>query len=540
MTSPANSSGRPKEDVTVARSLAIAAMLSCIAISLAQIGQLIDPSWPGYVWVALVFLVSLESMHSYRLLAARGVAAQDRGRFRFVEWVTILLVVRFALYLGQPAGTLSQDVWAWSENLSAFFSGRFILAAVLIAGFWGAALFLARTFGDLDAAEYEMHQASTELDRYLWQTMPRHGRQDRAALLQRVGTLFLGGGILLILLAGLARVDVRDMVLLQHGRSRGVIVNVLLYFAIGLLVMSQAHYAALKAGWDLERVPVWDRVGRRWLVAVLVFLALIGLLSALLPVGYSVGLIATIGLVINWVWYIAVQVVLAILFVVSLLVSLMASLFSGDPVDTAFELQPPPPPPPEVVAADGGGNTWWPLLRSVIFWAGLLVLVGYSVIVFMRDRWGLFRGFSLSVWWQRLRGWWGGARAGLGEAVERLREGVLHWRASRDPQLQSQRRRFLSVGRLSERERVRFFYLATVRRAAEAGIARQPTQTPIEYDDVLRSATAEPESADTLTDAFVAARYSSADITPGEADQAKSAWQQLKRRLVRRAKRRSR
>ncbi|MGI6374780.1 MAG: DUF4129 domain-containing protein [Anaerolineae bacterium] len=528
-----------RDTMAIARSLAIAAMLTCIAVSMAQLGRLIDPTWPGHIWVVLVFVVSIESMHSFRLLVARGVAAQDRGRFRFVEWVIILLVVRFALYLGEPPGTLSRDLMAWSENLNLFFDARFIVASILMAGFWSAALFLARTFADLDAADYELHRASSELERYLWQTMPRHGRQDRVALLQRVGVLFMGGGIVMILLAGMARVDVRDMVLLQHGRSSGVIFNVLLYFVIGLLLMSQAHYAALKAGWDLERLPVWDRVGRRWLVAVLIFLAVVGLLSALLPVGYSVGLIATIGLVIHWVWYIAVQVVLAILFVITFLAGLVAGLFGGEPKDTSFSLQPPPSPPPEVMAADGA-NAWWPLVRSLLFWTGLIALVGYSVIAFMRDRWGLFRGFTLTGWLGRLRDWLTGARAGLDEAFGRLRAGVLRWRASRAPQDAGRRVRFFSLGRLSARERVRYFYLATVRRAADAGVGRQPTQTPLEYDAVLRAATAEAESAATLTEAFVTARYSVDDVTPDDAEQARSAWQRLKRTLVRRSRRRAR
>lgn len=522
--------------VRALRPLAIAGMLACIGVSLSQLIVSVNPVWPGAILVWLLFVVSLESMHAYRLLEARGVGDRDRGRFRFVEWVVILLVVRLVFYLGKPAGSLVADAWAWSADLARFFDTGFILSSLLVACFWAAALVLARTLAELDAADYELHRASNELESYLWQTMPRHGRADRGALLRRVSAMFLGGGIVMIILAGMARVNVRELVTLQHGRVSGPILNVLLYFALGLLVISQAHFAALKAGWDLDRLPVWDQIGKRWVMAAIGFLLLVGVLALLLPVGYSVGLIATMGAVVEWIWYILVQVVVAILFVFGLIMGLFLYLFAGKPIDTSFELSPPPDLPAQAAAAGGSAAAWWPLVRSLLFWTALLAVVGYSLLAFARDRWGLFQGLSFLAWLQRLRGLFGRARGGIADLLERVQEGVLRWRARRAGASDQGRPRFLSLGRLSARERVRYFYLLTVRRAEKVGLARRPSQTPLEYEDVLAQAAPEEESVDTLTEAFVQAQYSLAEVTPDDAEQAKGAWQRVKRALQRRAR----
>ncbi|MEN6479196.1 MAG: DUF4129 domain-containing protein [Anaerolineales bacterium] len=519
-----------------ARRLGVAAMLTCIAISVTQVIRAVNPAWPGEVWVVLILVVSLESMFSHQLLLARGAGSRDRGRFRFVEWVVILLVVRFALYIGQPEGALATDVAAWSSDLERFLGGGFIPAALLVACFWGAALFMSDTFAKLDAAEYELHQATSELDRYLWQTMPRHGRQDRAALLARINGFVMIGGLVMIMLTGFARVNIVEVLTLQNPRSSGLILNVLAYFVIGLLLISQAHYAALKAGWDLDRLPLWDEIGKRWLILAIGFLLAVGLLAALLPVGYSVGLLGTISAVVNWVWYILMQLLGIILFIFSLIGSLIARLLTGVAPDTAPSLDAFTNVPTPAPTSGGAGGSWWPLVRSILFWAVLLGIVGYSVVNFVRDRWGLLQGLTLRRWLSRLRGLFGRMHGGWQETTQRLREGLLRWRASRGQADQSGPARFLSIGRLSARERVRYFYLSTVRRADEAGIGRQPAQTPLEYQAVLQTASPEPENVDTLTSAFVAARYSPDEVTRDDAERAKSAWQRIKRGLVRRVR----
>ncbi|MBC7236218.1 MAG: hypothetical protein H5T69_10265, partial [Chloroflexi bacterium] len=378
----------------VIRPLAIASMLTCIAISLGQFLTVIVPDWPSGVLAALVFIVSLEAIYSQRLLTGREFVSRDRLRFRFVEWVIILLLVRFGVYAQYGYERLLQDLATWSIQVGALFDVGFIINSLLILAFWALAGMLSQTIVELEASPIERMPSVTDPTHYLRATMPRHGRVDRAVRLARITNVFWIGGIFILIMAGLARVEVRELIVFQHSRSSGIVLNVLAYFVIGLLLISQAHYTILKANWDLQDIPVVGRVGQRWVLLVLGFLLLIGLVSALLPVSYSVGILETAGTVVRWIIYIVVQIVFLILFIISYVLGLILSLFAGRaaPAPQPMQRPTPPPPPPQAVAADP--NPWWAVIRSLIFWTVLLGVIGYSFIHYARDRWGLFQGLS--------------------------------------------------------------------------------------------------------------------------------------------------
>jgi len=96
---------------------------------------------------------------------------------------------------------------------------------------------------------------------------------------------------------------------------------------------------------------------------------------------------------------------------------------------------------------------------------------------------------------------------------------------------------FLSLRRLPPRELIRYFYLSTLRRAAQAGQPRRPAQTPYEYEADLNRALPELEpDLSGLTGAFITARYSPQPMQPEEAQAAKSFWQRIKEALRRRAR----
>ena len=69
----------------VIRPLAIAGMLSCVAVAIAQLIASFSSAWPGNIFAALIFGVSLESIQANKLIRERKLSGQDRFRFRFVE-----------------------------------------------------------------------------------------------------------------------------------------------------------------------------------------------------------------------------------------------------------------------------------------------------------------------------------------------------------------------------------------------------------------------------------------------------------------------
>jgi hypothetical protein len=91
---------------------------------------------------------------------------------------------------------------------------------------------------------------------------------------------------------------------------------------------------------------------------------------------------------------------------------------------------------------------------------------------------------------------------------------------------------FLNVRSLDPRRRVYFFYLAMIRRGNEQGLTRQPSQTPSEYASQLEKALpSSKEDIDSITDAFMQARYSHREIHSEEANIVKATWERIRRAL---------
>lgn len=517
----------------VARPLGIAGMLTCVAISLSQLIGTVSTQWPGVFITVAVLLASLESIYAYRLLEGRRLDARDVFRFRFVEWVVLILFMRFGVYTMYGAQRLVADMAAWTLNAATFFDGIFIIGTVLLAIFWYLALMLARAMHELEATALERMPSITDPDHYLRSTMPHHGLTDRQALLGRIMSTFFGGGALLLVLAGLSRVDVRDLMIFRHGPSSGVILNVLIYFLIGLLIISQAQYTLLRANWDLQGIPVLGRMARRWLLLVLAFLALVGLAAALLPVGYSVGLMASLSSAVQWAFFAIAQVLFLVIFVLSWVISQIMSLFSGKPPsNTAETFQPamaPPAPPPTVAL---GPSPWWQVARSLIFWLVLTGLLGYSLVHFFGDRFAFLRRLSLGRLGRWLAGLWRGLGRGTRGIVRSVRESLAR-RAARRLAQQPRAWRYLSLTGLSARDKVRYYYVSVLQRAAQQGLGRPPGTTPLEHAPAL--ARAMPEAArdiGDLTQAFLVARYSEHPVGPQDVRGLAAVWKAVRRALL--------
>ena len=511
--------------------IAIATMLSCIAISIAQVVSLVAPRWPGRFFTALTFLVSLESIHAHRALARSRQMTRDRWRFRFVEWVVILLVVRLGISLSRGTEGLMADVASWSADLSSFFELSFIAASVLMAAFWGLALTLSRAMQELEAAPIEREPSVTDANFYLRSTMPHRGRTDRQARLDLIVNIYFGGGAVILLVSGFAQVDVRDLVLLRHSRSSGVILNVLVYFLIGLLLISQARYTILRANWELASIPILGRLGRRWTLLVACFLLLVALVSAALPVGYSVGLLEAVSTAVNWVAVAIMKVVSLLVFIVSMILSFLLGRPSGAPAQTAREPIPSPPAPPPAVPNEPW--PWWGVVRSLIFWMILTGVVGYSLLHFARDRWGLLRGISVSRLLAWLRGLWQSLRSGTRRAAILIRKGIAQRLALRKPREGRRAWRYISLRRLSPRDRVRYYYLSILRRTSRQGFGRPPPTTPLEYEQTLANQV--PGAADEvaqLSSAFIEARYSEHLISSEYAGGMRGVWRSVKKALT--------
>jgi hypothetical protein len=94
---------------------------------------------------------------------------------------------------------------------------------------------------------------------------------------------------------------------------------------------------------------------------------------------------------------------------------------------------------------------------------------------------------------------------------------------------------WLSLRGLDPDRQVRYYYLALLHRAEEAGLARKGAETPLRFaprlaeqleeDDENRAAISD------LTEAFVQVRYAGDHVAPDRLDRIKQVWRQLRKTL---------
>jgi hypothetical protein len=176
------------------------------------------------------------------------------------------------------------------------------------------------------------------------------------------------------------------------------------------------------------------------------------------------------------------------------------------------------------------------MLMGSLFWLAVVAVAVMAAVFFLRQRGLALNEVVGGRWWANLLNWWRafwgritGRVEELGQAVRaRLRLGQPAAEEAAAPW------RFVRLNALSPREQVRYFYLAMVRRAAERGVARRPQETPLEYVRDLKDEWPEAEvDVETLTDAFLEARYSRRPVAKTAVNPIKQTWQRVKSSLRR-------
>jgi hypothetical protein len=175
------------------------------------------------------------------------------------------------------------------------------------------------------------------------------------------------------------------------------------------------------------------------------------------------------------------------------------------------------------------------ILTSSAFWAVAIVVTLIALRFFLRDRGvplnlSLFKLIGLSIvnW---VRGFW----HDMADYAEDLSQEVRS-RLRKQPEDEQQKQqapwRFVRLNSLSARDQIRYFYLSTVKRADERGVARQEGETPLEFADDLKETWPEAETEiDDLTEAFLRARYSQDVIKNEDLNPVKKQWKQVKKNL---------
>jgi hypothetical protein len=514
------------------RPVLVAAMLVCLVAPLTRLLEFLFLGWDGTYFLVFSFFAGLEGILSERILQKQHITGWGYLGSRAAEVLVLVILMKLASYVNLGLDQLWADALRWQTDPGSFFDGLLVYMSLLFLPMWLGALYVGRTLRELDVngKKSEPPKDKTSIQYYLWLISPKpaHSRQEE---LERLAGFFVWGGAALLLVSAAIHQFVFSV--------QTLVLPILLYFALGVALLSQGHFSVLHARWAMERVPIQRGMARRWLLWGLVFLVGVASIALLLPTSYAAGPIRALLSLFGYIFGFVFQL---LYFIFSLVIYLFALLVSTIFPSMREPTRPTPPgipaAPPGQMASSGAGGLL-EMILTALFWVLILSIVGYALYRFVRDRlgpwaeseqvegtwWGRFLGWLQSLW-QWIQNWRRGVQAQLRRRLmPREREGA----GSLSPF------RFVSLRRLSPRQLVQYFYLSTERRAAQAGQPRGSAQTPYEYQAELdrRFPEIEPD-LDGLTEAFVEARYSRQPVQEEEAAAVKTLWQRIKAALVRR------
>lgn len=494
------------------RPLVVGVMCGCIALSLVELAHLLFPSWNGTILILGCILAALEANYSYRLIRARALRGADVLKFRAIELAMFFILLKIGGYVGDRWADVLANIQTWPQDPLAIFDPETTVAFILALLSWGAS---TKTIRDLERIGE-----------------PPEPHRHYVPSMESLASRFFWGGAMLLMVAGLTRIGIAALLDMSRPSVPGLVLNVLVYFLLGLVMLGQVQFTRLHKQWRAQKIKIADELAGRWVRYSLAFIGLAALLAFLLPTGYTVGLLDVVGSVLELIslilWFIAMLFMLPLTW----LLWLLSRLF-GDQVPLPRRDFTPPEFPqrePGTVAS----TNWFEMLRSLLFWAATLGMIFYVVRSYLRDHPELLKVLTglrpiralrrfLIALWHRL--------VGLAEAVGEHIPRRLSLRRARQKR-SKEPFRFFRLGALSPRERILYYYLSILRRAGQQGFPRQRAQTPHEYDATLSPNLPQAQQEmSLLTRAFVEARYSRHVFDREQARRVRADWQQVKAAL---------
>ena len=499
--------------VNVLRPVALTLMAGCLALPVVQVIVAVAPGLNGTLLFGACVLAALEVNYTRRLIRANYPSGSDVMRIRLIEAAFYFVAVKAAslavrgLPPGGPAGwLLNASWWLDAETLLAL-----VLAFAMAVGVDGA------------LEDFDRVGESVEYDR------------DYVSSIDSLTQRFFMGGALLLVFAGLARINLADILRLDRPPVTGLVGNVLLYFLLGLLLLSQVRLELLAVRWQAQAVRMPPDLTRRWVRYTLAFVGLAALVAFALPTGYTLGALGLLGEVLTFILFILWTIVFLIVSLLLLPIGWLMSLFRSGPI-TARPL--PPPPPPDLPKLTSQPlPPWADTARTIFVILVVAGFVGYIVWSYLRDRPELIIAVRELAPLRALRRLWALLRHRVSGALASAREAApLAWLRERLQRTSAAGPlSFFRLGAAAPRDQVLFYYLSLLRRAGQQGFGRQPPQTPHEYEPVLEKNLPEaaPE-AQSLTAAFEETRYSTHPVNAEHAQAARERWQRLRAALSRR------
>jgi hypothetical protein len=515
----------------------ISLMMACLSITVMLFIEKVLSGWQAPYLPVICFLIALERLYTYKASKSLILFSRPWFTMQITQWVVILLVLKLIVLLAKGLGSFWMELQLLALDFqSSFLELDFLIAFVFVVLTW----LIAGGFAGL-MDEMSLDQAMITFENAVM------AASDQPPPRERLLVSIFNIGIVMVILTAFLRIDLRYLIVGQFDKidvqplpylAAGAW-NVLLYFLLGLILMSQSQFARLNARWTFRKIPVVRELGTRWALYSVVFIILLAFLASLLPTNYSLGFLSLLQYVIEFIF----QFVVFLFGLITGLIMALMNLFyrSGEePPPILGDSQPPqfePPPPPEVVA---GANVypWLDVLKSLAFWLVFIAVIGFSLYQFFRQHegaWEFVRRIPGFKWLANFWHWLAGGFRGLNQHLTAAVDAGLQRLRERRAQQTSLGGRFLNLRRLTPRQRVFYFFFAMTRRGGDHGFPRRGAQTPYEYAATLEDALPDvDEDVASLTDAFVEARYSPRDVEENQAGVVRRYWERIRSALRRR------
>lgn len=573
-----NISAHPTEDVSkeltvhydqpwltsISRPLLIAILTSCLSIGFLSFLRFAIPGMPNLYAGTIVVITVIATIMGCVSTTWLNQPAQRMKRnagIRLAELGLILGIVRLLSWM--TVGNWPTLMQFFTRPLDAMMDGAFILSVIVVGLAWSLATAITSDFIKMSLQPDELYAAEQRTGRSTDDPTPPN-YTDRRSVLGGFVSKWIGGGVLLVLLSAGTQLKPSENGFFALGRQNidpVVITATVLYFLVGLILISQGQFAVLRARWTLEKVPSTESVVRNWPIYATIMIGGIGLLATMLPFGGTFYFAQIVSTILRTTYMIVGAVIQLFLG----LFAMFLSLFMGESVEE--EVAPPPIDfapfqMPEAPPEAAGGPPW---LGGAIFWILISLLLGYAAYVYLSGR-------GLNVAW--LRRFWHLLTMRLRELFGAYEE----WRITRTLRRNGLKDNSRSSGtpddwfnrlRLSDLnpdQKIRYFYMYILYQADKVGLGRRKAETPLQYgprlaesmhpaidtEDVdandpvedgfdLAEAEKKRETAlaetkqqlRSLTDAFLRVRYAGTSSSETSVSPLKDVWESLKTRLGR-------
>ena len=415
----------------------------------------------------------------------------------------------------------------------SFFDAQFIIVGITAVVAWLLAVGAMADFMELaiQADEYAAHDshefgADSNQERIFRAV-------SRSDVVGRFAWRWGWGGVVVVFCAAASRASVTmgGTGQLQLGISQArlpldVLIALLGYFISGFLLISEGRLAVIRGRWYNQGVNVMPGVLQRWHMSSLLVILAIAMVAALLPLGSTSGLAVAMEFLLG----LAIRAGYALLFVMiavlsALLYPLRFLFRSSGGAESA-----PPPAQLNIPSQAEATSHLPPWLGGAVYWVVLGLIVGYLLFSYLKAH-GLLGG-KWGGRWLQLRLWWRARWVRVRQTAEVAGAALRAMLRPLRPRAPSFRGRVVRLNRLTPSARVRYFYISTLRRAADRGIERPPHKTPLEFGSDLTTQWPDAEvDFEQLTEAFLAARYDRRTIQPERAHDVQAVWRRVMRAL---------